>query len=206
MRNQLATEMWEALNRFHLDVQRPAGGGGASARAPRARSRFCMSVVEFSQLLQGITDSTMPREEGWYFLQAGKFLERAEWTARVLDVNYRLLVGDDAERGDRQALASAASDVQPWATLLRSLSAYESYHRIVEPGHPAERRDRAADAVARAAALDPLLGRRGRSRAAPHHRGGAELQRLRADARRRVRERTPAARSAGCTPSSPTSG
>jgi uncharacterized alpha-E superfamily protein len=115
MRNQLATEMWEALNRFHLDVQgsrrrrRRVGEGAESA------SRFCMSVVEFSQLLQGITDSTMPREEGWYFLQAGKFLERAEWTARVLDVNYRLLVGDDAERGDRAALASAGSDVQPWA-------------------------------------------------------------------------------------------
>ena len=31
----------------------------------------------------------MPREEGWYFLQAGKFLERAEKTARALDVNYR---------------------------------------------------------------------------------------------------------------------
>jgi uncharacterized alpha-E superfamily protein len=134
MRNQLATEMWEALNRFHLDVQgsrrrrRRVGEGAESA------SRFCMSVVEFSQLLQGITDSTMPREEGWYFLQAGKFLERAEWTARVLDVNYRLLVGDDAERGDRAALASAGSDVQPWATLLRSLSAYESYHRISSTG------------------------------------------------------------------------
>ncbi len=163
MRNQLATEMWEVLNRFHLDVQRPGRRRRRVGEGAESASRFCMSVVEFSQLLQGITDSTMPREEGWYFLQAGKFLERAEWTARVLDVNYRLLVGDDAEGGDRQALASAASDVQPWATLLRSLSAYESYHRMSSSGHPAERRDRAADAVARAAALDPVLGRRGRS-------------------------------------------
>ena len=52
----------------------------------------------------------------------------------MLDVNYRLLVGDDAEGGDRQALASVASDVQPWATLLRSLSAYESYHRMSSRG------------------------------------------------------------------------
>ena len=66
--------------------------------APSSTTRFCRSIVDFSQLLQGITDSTMPREEGWYFLQAGKFLERAEWTARTLDVNYRLLVGDDAEQ------------------------------------------------------------------------------------------------------------
>ncbi len=134
MRNQIATEMWEALNRFHLDVQRPGRRRRRVGEGSESASRFCRSVVEFSQLLQGITNSTMPREEGWYFLQAGKFLERAEWTARVLDVNYRLLVGNEAEGGDREALASVAADVQPWATLLRSLSAYESYHRIASSG------------------------------------------------------------------------
>jgi len=133
MRHQVATEMWEALNRYHLEVTRPAQRRRAASGAERA-TRLCRSVVEFSQLLQGITDSTMPREEGWYFLQAGKFLERAEWTARTLDVNYRLLVGDDAEGGDRFAVAAAARDLQPWATLLRSLSAYESYHRIESRG------------------------------------------------------------------------
>ena len=64
-----------------------------AASGAESTTRFCRSIVEFSQLLQGVTDSTMPREEGWYFLQAGKFLERAEWTARTIDVNYRLLVG-----------------------------------------------------------------------------------------------------------------
>ena len=138
MRNLIATEMWEVLNRFHLDVQRPGRRRRRVGEGAESATRFCNSVIEFSQLLQGVTNSTMPREEGWYFLQAGKFLERAEWTARVLDVNYRLLVGEDTERGDRAALASADSDVQPWATLLRSLSAYESYHRIssvgIQPG------------------------------------------------------------------------
>lgn len=133
MRHQVATEMWEALNRYHLEVQRPAQRRRAASDAESA-TRFCRSVVDFSQLLQGITDSTMPREEGWYFLQSGKFLERAEWTARTLDVNYRLLVGDDAERGDRFALAAADHDLEPWVTLLRSLSAYESYHRIESRG------------------------------------------------------------------------
>ncbi|MBA3346930.1 MAG: alpha-E domain-containing protein [Actinobacteria bacterium] len=132
MRHQVATEMWEALNRFHLDVKRP-GRRRAAAAGAESTTRFCRSIVDFSQLLQGITDSTMPREEGWYFLQAGKFLERTEWTARTLDVNYRLVAGD-AERGDRVALAAAADDPQPWGTLLRSLSAYESYHRIESRG------------------------------------------------------------------------
>ena len=108
MRHQMATEMWEALNRFHLELQRPGRRRAAAAGAEHT-TRFCRSIVDFSQLLQGITDSTMPREESWYFLQAGKFLERAEWTARTLDVNYRLLVGDDAEQGDRHALRAAAA-------------------------------------------------------------------------------------------------
>jgi len=135
MRHQMATEMWEALNRFHLDIQRPARRRVAAAGAEHM-TRFCRSIVDFSQLLQGITDSTMPREEGWYFLQAGKFLERAEWTTRTIDVNYRLLVGDELDGGDREALESAW-DPQPWSTLLRALSAYESYHRIQSRGvHP----------------------------------------------------------------------
>ena len=133
MRHQVATEMWEALNRFYLEAQRPGQRRRAASGAENV-TRFCRSIVDFSQLLQGITDSTMPREEGWYFLQAGKFLERAEWTARTLDVNYRLLVGNGAHNGDRVALAAAADDLQPWGTLLRSLSAYESYHRIESRG------------------------------------------------------------------------
>ena len=183
----------------------PAGGAARPSGA-ESTTRFCRSIVDFSQLLQGITDSTMPREEGWYFLQAGKFLERAEWTARTLDVNYRLLVGDDAERGDRHALAAAAHDLQPWGTLLRSLSAYESYHRIAEQRHPAERGDRAAHPLGRPAALDPVLDREGRRRARAHQRGGARLQRLRADAGRERPRARRAARSAACTRSSPTSG
>jgi uncharacterized alpha-E superfamily protein len=135
MRHQVATEMWEALNRFHLDVHDPTRRRRVTAGAETA-TRFCRSVVDFSERLQGITDSTMPREEGFYFLRAGKFLERAESTARTLDVNYRLLAGDGVSAGstDELALAAAADDIQPWATLLHSLSAYESYHRIQRRG------------------------------------------------------------------------
>jgi uncharacterized alpha-E superfamily protein len=136
MRHELATSMWEALNRFHLEIQRPARRRSASSGAESA-TRFCRAVVEFSQRFQGITDSTMPREEGWYFLQAGKFLERAEWTARTLDVNYQLLAGDNVSGGDEFALEAAVDDLQAWAALLHSLSAYESYQRVTSGGvHP----------------------------------------------------------------------
>ncbi len=100
MRHQIASEMWEVLNRFHLELQRLQEFGETPIGAENVHL-FYRSIKEFSHLFQGITDSTMPREEGWYFLQAGKFLERAEKTARALDVKYHLLVAD-AETGLRQ--------------------------------------------------------------------------------------------------------
>jgi uncharacterized alpha-E superfamily protein len=131
-------------------VQDPASHASAEVETT---TRFCRSVVDFSQLLQGITNSTMPREEGWYFLQAGKFLERAEVTARTLDVNYRLLAGGDGEVGGAEHLAvPAADDIQPWASLLHSLSAYEAYHRI-------QRRGIQPHAVIELLTLSPVLPR-----------------------------------------------
>jgi uncharacterized alpha-E superfamily protein len=139
MRHQIASEMWEALNRFYLDLQRWTGFGQGPVSIENAHL-FYRSVIEFSHLFQGVTDSTMPREEGWHFLQAGKFLERAEKTARALDVKYHLLVADAAPNapvagpGFEAAAASIADDVpgewHQWQAVLRSLSAYEAYHKL----------------------------------------------------------------------------
>ena len=141
MRHQIASEMWEVLNRFHLELQRLREQGETSIGLENAHL-FYRSVKEFSHLFQGIADSTMPREEGWHFLQAGKFLERAEKTARALDVKYHLLVADAspgapvAGPGFRAAAAALATadgvpgDWQQWLAVLRSLSAYEAYHKI----------------------------------------------------------------------------
>ncbi|MCA1725422.1 MAG: alpha-E domain-containing protein [Thermomicrobia bacterium] len=146
MRHQIASEMWEVLNRFHLELQRLQEFGETPVSAENVHL-FYRSIKEFSHLFQGITDSTMPREEGWYFLQAGKFLERAEKTARALDVKYHLLVADATEKGlraedlglsgDEPILSPESSVLSPlpgdwdqWLAVLRSLSAYEAYHKI----------------------------------------------------------------------------
>ena len=82
MRHQVATEMWEALNRFHLDVQRP-GRRRRAASGAESTTRFCRSIVDFSQLLQGITDSTMPRERvGTSSRQASSWSGRSGRRAR----------------------------------------------------------------------------------------------------------------------------
>ncbi len=143
MRHQIASEMWEALNRFHLGLQRRRGRGATPVGPVGIENAhfFYRSVAEFSHLFQGITDSTMPREEGWYFLQAGKFLERAEKTARALDVKFHLLVADTVTtvpvNGPRFAAAAreiafedVPGDPHQWLAVLRSLSAYEAYHKL----------------------------------------------------------------------------
>ena len=176
MRNQLATEMWEALNRFHLDVQRPGRRRRRVGEGAESASRFCMSVVEFSQLLQGITDSTMPREEGWYSCRRASSSSapsgRRACSTSTTACSWATTTGRRPRGARVRRLRRAAlGDAAALALGLRVLPPH------LERRHPAERRDRAAHALARAAALDPLLGRRRRGRTAPHHRTRRLLQR-----------------------------
>ena len=137
MRHQIASEMWEAINRFYLRLQqqRDLSNGEINPH------NLYRSVVEFSHLLQGVTDSTMPREEGWYFVQAGKFLERAAKTARALDVNFQVLLDDTTGAVANQLNGTEldALQIEPhrWGALMRSLSAYEAYHKLYRSAiHP----------------------------------------------------------------------
>ncbi|MFZ4598568.1 MAG: alpha-E domain-containing protein [Terrimicrobiaceae bacterium] len=119
VREQISSEMWEQLNRLYLYLLSPA------SRAAYVESPidFYRSLVDSLHSFQGITDATMTHGEGWQFLQAGKFLERADSTSRVLDIKYHILLPSGEQVG-------GTVDVTQWMAVLRSCSALEAFLKI----------------------------------------------------------------------------
>ena len=119
VREQISSEMWEQLNRVYLYLQSPA----AQASFRESPIGFYRSLVDQFHSFQGITDATMTHGEGWHFLQAGKYLERADSTSRVLDFKYHVLLPS----GER---VGGDVDITQWMAVLRSCSAMEAYLKL----------------------------------------------------------------------------
>ncbi len=86
-------------------------------------SEFLDWVKMRSHLFRGVTFGTMLRDEAYHFIRLGTHLERADNTARILDVKYHTLLPSAADVG-------GAVDYYQWGALLRSLSGFESYRKI----------------------------------------------------------------------------
>src|SRR5262249_12498545 len=83
VRDQITSEMWEELNRLHLLlVTNPPGGH------TRPERELFVRVRDGSHGLQGLIRSTLPRGEAYEFLELGAHIERADFTARILAVEY----------------------------------------------------------------------------------------------------------------------
>jgi len=114
VREEISSDMWEQLNDLFLRVYK------LQDAAAVGRTHYVSRViVEGVHLFAGVTDATMGHGEGWQYLQAGCFLERAASTATLLDAF--LIDAGDASR--------AALDQADWVALLRSCSALEGYCR-----------------------------------------------------------------------------
>ena len=147
IRDQISSEMWKCLNKMYLeyqewDVDRVLSG------SPFA---FFETVKESSQLFQGVANRTLMMGETRDFHDTGRFLERADQTARILDVKYHDLLpkfSDDPVRTVApQAVAEAGSiggpiDVHGWIAVLKSVGAFEAfrktYHQGVTPARVAQ--------------------------------------------------------------------
>lgn len=118
VREMISSEMYESLNMFFLEATR----WDVDKILDLSPHAFFTQVKNASHLFHGITDRTMPTGEARAFLECGMFLERADKTARLLDVHYHaLLTSRDDNVGPH--------DQHQWTAVLRSVGAFEAFHK-----------------------------------------------------------------------------
>jgi uncharacterized alpha-E superfamily protein len=117
VRDQITVELWEELNRLYLWI-RSAEARGTWRRSP---AEFFAHIRSASLLLVGTIYATIVHNEGWYFMQAGKFLERADKITRILDVRHAVFPGREAPR------ALSQRDTLELSAVLRSCSGWDAY-------------------------------------------------------------------------------
>ena len=118
VRGTLTTEVWEIQNATWLDMQKRL----KSNLLETDPSAFFEWVKYRSHLSRGVTLGTMLKDEAIHFIRLGTFLERADNTARILDVKFH---------GARDTSKDITQrDFYYWAALLRSVSGFEIYRKV----------------------------------------------------------------------------
>jgi uncharacterized alpha-E superfamily protein len=123
VRGKLTTEVWETQNQTWLEVRRKIRDG----EFERDPVQFFDWVKFRSHLSRGVTVGTMMIDEALYFMRLGTFLERADNTARLLDVKFHALQSDffgAASERDQEY------DFYHWSAILRSVSGFEIYRKV----------------------------------------------------------------------------
>ncbi len=124
VRGALTTEVWETQNQTWLEFNRLL----RESAFDRDPGTFFEWVKFRSHLSRGVTVGTMLQDEALYFLRIGTFLERADNTARLLDVKFHALAGDYF--GADNVKESQEVDFYHWSAILRSVSGFEVYRKV----------------------------------------------------------------------------
>lgn len=118
LRPFISTEMWSQLNVFYNWLR---------ALSPQdltlpERPRLFASIKANCQTHTGVTEGTFFRDQGWYFYQLGRYIERADQTTRLLDVKFHRLAAASSPASPLEAGEEAA--------LLRSAAGYHAFRRV----------------------------------------------------------------------------
>lgn len=119
VRTALTTDMWEAINSAWLEFSqlKPRDISGAKLQ------ELLQWVRQVSYRYRGALLSTLLRDDGYAFSQIGNFVERADNTARILDMKYYVLLPSATMMG-------GDIDIQQWTLILRAASAHRSYRHV----------------------------------------------------------------------------
>ncbi len=119
VRGAITSEMYEDLNALWLNLRART----FESIAAEGVSEYFNYVKMQSHQFRGVTFGTMVRDEAYQFMRLGTFIERADNTARILDVKYHTLLPRVSDVG-------GAVDYYQWGALLRSVSAFDAYRKI----------------------------------------------------------------------------
>jgi uncharacterized alpha-E superfamily protein len=151
VRGTLTTEVWETQNQTWLEFQRLVAQG-AFTKDPGTAFEW----VKFrSHLSRGVTVGTMLQDEAFHFLRIGSFLERADNTARLLDVKFHAMGHEpfgihpgqsQSQSSPTHGAPSGGKDVEydfyHWSAILKSVSGFEVYRKayrsVIRPEKVAE--------------------------------------------------------------------
>ena len=123
VRGTLTTEVWETQNQTWLELNRMLAAG----EFERDPGQFFEWVKFRSHLSRGVTVGTMLMDEALHFMRLGTFLERADNTARLVDVKFHAVQSDffgAASEKDQEY------DFYHWSAILRSVSGFEIYRKV----------------------------------------------------------------------------
>jgi len=128
VRGSLTTEVWETYNTTWLELLKHLHTG----LLERNPGEFFEWVKFRSHLARGVTIGTMLEDEALYFLRIGMHLERADSTARMLDVKFheRGSNGSHEARAEPTGNAALQSEFYRWSALLSSVSGLEIYRKV----------------------------------------------------------------------------
>ncbi len=120
VRTALTSEMWDTINGAWIELHQTWNHG---TRSREDLSNFLRFVQETSLRFDGSAYRTMLRNDAYWFSRLGLHLERADNTARILDVKYHVLLPEEEHVG-------GPLDYYQWTSILRSVSAQTAYHWV----------------------------------------------------------------------------
>lgn len=123
VRGTLTTEVWETINSTWLELSSFL----KTRDFERDPGAFFEWVKHRSHLSRGVAIGTMLVDEAFHFYRMGTFLERADNTARLLDVKFHAVQSDFYGAASEQDLEY---DFYHWSAILRSVSAFEIYRKV----------------------------------------------------------------------------
>lgn len=119
VRVAMTVETWENMNTLWLEFDQFI----KQDLTQSGLNEFCEWVKSRSHLFRGVCFGTMLRDEAFSFVRLGTFMERADNTARLLDVKYEFLT-------PMQEANEGAVDYYEWSAVLRSVSAFQAYQKV----------------------------------------------------------------------------